>query len=136
MRTCLALIVVTALSLCTGCGSSDPFPIAPVSGTLKYSDGSLLTLKKTDIVTVRFAPQGIAHQGPSFPPPSSAVVDAQGKFVLKIGDGRPGAVIGKHQVSVKLALDYPNPPQDATPTPALVDVPAAGTTVELTIPKK
>jgi hypothetical protein len=34
-------------------------------------------------------------------PRSSAITDAEGRFILRTDDGRPGAVVGKHRVTVR-----------------------------------
>lgn len=59
-------------------------------------------------VVVLFSPDpGQGHQGPC----STAVTDAQGRFVLKCETGRPGAVVGRHRISLEDLQVY-NLPRD------------------------
>jgi hypothetical protein len=70
-------------------GCSDKFKIVPVSGQVTAADG-----KPLDKIFVEFYPSG---EGPK----SYGETNADGKFTLKTNDGKDGAMIGKHRVSLK-----------------------------------
>jgi hypothetical protein len=85
-----AALAASACMALAGCGSG--LKLAPVSGTVTV-DG-----KPAASIAVNFTPLPGQAAGPG----SSAVTDAQGRFVLRtIGDKRhTGAVVGKHRVTL------------------------------------
>lgn len=99
--------IVLACSLAaSGCGSGGPFDYVPVSGTLKYEDGTPLGGLRLIFLAQDADPVGTAH-----PRPARANVDAQGSFDCvtshKYGDG---LIPGKHKVVLQIA-----PVQDGKP---------------------
>lgn len=88
------------LMLVVGCGTSDPFSYIPVSGSVKYEDGTLIP---ADYLTVTFQPlEGTIDQRTK-PRSADANVDVKsGKFTSatshKFGDG---IVPGRHKVTVR-----------------------------------
>ena len=81
-----ALLVAFLLGL-SGCG--DGFQVVPFSGQVTAEDGTPL-----DKIFVEFYP--VAGGAKSF-----GETDAQGVFVLKTVDGRDGAVVGEHHVTLR-----------------------------------
>ena len=92
----LTLCVPFCLAL--GCGKSTPaVTLAPVSGRVQL-DGKPLAKAKLE-----FYPVGEdGKASPSLGPDSYADTDVQGNYTLKTSDGRDGAVVGKHKVSISL----------------------------------
>jgi hypothetical protein len=88
-RRLLGLALLGAL-LPAGCGGKS-YSLAEVDGTVTLKGAPLAN------VVVEFVPD---EAGGTFGPRSSAVTDAAGHFVLQCTDGRPGAVVGRHGVTV------------------------------------
>lgn len=90
-----------------GCGSSDT--LVPVSGKVTFDghplSGADVSFKPTA------PPKGIVGQTTSH-----AKTDEQGNFTLKTLDGEPGAVVGKHKVSISQLTGDPG--SDERPTRA------------------
>ncbi len=130
-----ALTVLSAL--CTaGCGSGAPFNIAPVSGKVTYSDGSLI---EADQIVLRFVPQGVEAAGKDAAAAASGEVNvADGTFAgLTTRTHRDGAIVGTHKVVVlalKIGPAGVGEPTAAVPaqytnvatTPLKVEVPRGG----------
>jgi hypothetical protein len=70
----------------------------------------LLNNKPVPFAEVVFAPDA-GVSGPS----SSAVTDADGHFTLTTDDGRVGAVVGKHRVTVRTSKPRNDPRPDDNP---------------------
>ena len=96
----LVLSALTTLLLITGCGGS-PFKIVPVSGTVKYEDGSEIPCSD---YRLKFVPLMGSPDGVSYPRVATAKVAAGGEFesatTHKYADG---LVTGKHKVYLKIA---------------------------------
>jgi hypothetical protein len=86
----LGLLWVVA-ALAGGCGGSR-VPLGEVEGTASWNGRPLANM------AVEFIPD--ADKGTSGPR-STAVTDANGRFVLQCEDQRPGAVIGYHRVVLR-----------------------------------
>jgi hypothetical protein len=84
----LGALVLTAV---IGCGSP-PVPLVEVSGVLKVNG------KPAPEMAIDFMPD--PEKG-NFGPPSSALTDQEGKFILVCSDGRSGAAVGLHRVVVR-----------------------------------
>jgi hypothetical protein len=87
--------------LATGCGDSDPYSYARVSGRVKLNNQPLAN------ATVSFQPisAGTATPGPG----SSGITDNEGRYTLEVvGKNIRGAVVGKH----KVRIDLPRAPED------------------------
>jgi hypothetical protein len=90
-----SFLFVLLLPPLAGCGS-DPYRVAPVSGTVTLNGKPLAN------TSVTFAPLAVA--GAMEPGPSSAgTTDADGRYTLTLigKDGR-GAVVGKHKVRISI----------------------------------
>lgn len=81
--------------LAAGCREKGP-PLVPVTGSVTESGRPLAG------ALVMFIPENGS--------PSGAKTDVQGRFELRFGDGRRGALSGRHTVNISL-------PNDATPPP-------------------
>ena len=116
-------LVMAALMCFVGCGDK----AVPVSGVVKM-DGKPLAG-----ANVHFQPVKEGNNQPG--PPSEGKTDAEGKFTLQIvSDQRPGAMVGKHTVTIT-KLEGDAIPDSAKPTiPKVVvraeqsfEVPSGGT---------
>jgi hypothetical protein len=88
----IRLLAAASLIALAGCGDGVPGPaLAPVSGILT------LDAKPIEGATVVFTPKGDGTM-------SMATTDPAGKFVMKTGSGRNGAVVGDHSISVTLTM--------------------------------
>ena len=105
---------------CIGCGSGGPFDYVPVSGTVKYEDG---TPFPADGIQLRFDAQDAPKVENAFPRPGLARLNAQGEFdsvtSYKYGDG---LIPGKHKVAIEagptvVAKEY----SSIATTPLVVD---------------
>src|SRR5262249_29795995 len=90
MRFPLVFPVLTLAGLACGCGS---YKLAPVSGQVTLNG------KPLPNAAVIFQPKRSATSTPG--PGSYGKTDEQGRYSLRIvGQDRPGAVVGMHQVSI------------------------------------
>jgi hypothetical protein len=88
-----------------GC-AKEPYKVAPVSGSVRL-DGKPLAN-----AWVTFMPIG-TKENPDPGPTSSGKTDAQGRYTLAIEPNRPGAVVGKHKVSINAGGDGKGEDRDA-----------------------
>ena len=88
----LRLIACSLVLTCLGCGGR-AFEMAPVAGTVTLDGQSLADAK---VVFQPMAAEGTTDAGAG----SVGTTDASGKFTLTCVDDRPGAVVGKHRVSI------------------------------------
>jgi hypothetical protein len=109
-------MLALAVLCLSGCGSSDGYKLAPVSGTITL-DGQPLAG-----ASVSFQPTG---GGATPGPGSAAVTDAGGKYELKTAEaeGRPGAVVGAHVVRITGVQDQRDAADDTQRPPATDPVP-------------
>jgi hypothetical protein len=99
-HSCPYLILVSAL-LTVSC-NAEPARVAEAQGTVKFHN------KPVPNAEIMFLPDDDT-KGPS----SSAITDADGRFTLKTEDGRQGAVVGKHRVTVRTSKPRNDPrPED------------------------
>ena len=138
MRAFSIVGFVTALLMLTGCGGGPQF--ASVSGRVTLNDQPLAN------VQVDFQPIASGRdQAPG--PGSTAITDAEGRFVLhcQLDTSQAGAIVGKHQVRIWMGerndadadADSANPRKKATrpivpgrynvESTLTFDVPAGGT---------
>ena len=108
------------LILLVGCSSSNEpqFELAPVTGTVKFEDG---TVPQGDMAVIRFEPIVEEEEdGTGEPAPSGSFGNIQkdGSFELSYGDQK-GAVVGKHKVVIKFIANY-GPDADMSPVIAKV----------------
>lgn len=82
-------ILILTVAMCVGCGGPS---FAPVSGTVKLNGSPL------PHATVVFTPNSDAtNPGPG----SIGVTNADGRYELRVGTtNAPGAIVGKHTVSI------------------------------------
>jgi len=85
MRGVQLSICLLLVTLC-GCGGGDSVTLYSASGTVTKAG------KPIAGISVTFTPD----KGPS----SGAVTNAEGKFILICSTGQPGAVAGKHKVTL------------------------------------
>src|SRR5260370_30688282 len=95
----LALLAFAVLAAVAGCAKTWT-QNDTVEGTVKL-DGTKLAG-----VMVQFVPDDPKTQGP----PSSGVTDADGHFKLTCDNGKPGALIGKHNVTITHGRTEPGGP--------------------------
>lgn len=103
---------MTLLAGAAGC-NSEPFAMVPVSGSVKYDDGSLIEAER---IVVCFAPQAGPLDAKTHPLPGRADVNvADGSFQQatshKWGDG---LIRGEHKVFLEV---YPKPGAAPPPVP-------------------
>jgi hypothetical protein len=99
-RRCRPAIACWLILLAGGCGDAAPFKIVPVSGDLKYQDG---TPVKADRIVVTFVPQGVPAVEKQVAAPANGEVDlTDGKFSsLTTREYADGAIVGHHKVLVR-----------------------------------
>ncbi len=137
----LVLPIVLVAPLLAGCGSGDPYGVVPVSGTVKYDDGSLIEAAQ---ILMTFDPQADPVDSKTFPRPGTTEVNTtDGSFdnltTYAYGDG---VILGEHKVTIK-ALDanegytqaIPREYTDVATTPLTVTVASDSTTFDFKIPK-
>ncbi len=93
MRQLKRILALTTFLAC-GCGQ-DPHRTAPVSGTVTLNDKPLVD------ASVEFFP--ISKPGMSPGATSRGATNTQGQFTLTTTEGKPGAIVGQHQVQVLTA---------------------------------
>jgi hypothetical protein len=94
------LILVSAL-LPLGC-NAQLTPVSEAQGTVKFNN------KPVPYAEIVFLPDADTKR-----PSSSAITDADGHFALRTEDGRAGAVVGKHRVTVRTSKPRNDPrPED------------------------
>jgi hypothetical protein len=125
MRASFLLVVL--LPPLAGCGS-DPYKVAPVSGTVSVNGKPLAN------ASVTFAPVAVA--GTMEPGPSSAgTTDANGRYTLAlIGKSGKGAVVGKHKVRISIREDADPSNDDPVKVQQLPMKYNAQTTLEFDVP--
>jgi hypothetical protein len=89
IRHCVTVAAGLSWLMLAGCGRSGP-ALSPVEGVIKLNG------KPVDNIVIQLEPENWPAGTPrmSF----TAVSDAQGRFVLKSGDGRPGVAAGQYKV--------------------------------------
>jgi hypothetical protein len=110
--------VVAQLIVLLGCGGPGP-RLVPVTGRVLFRDHPLAG------ALVEFIPEG----GDGARPSSRAHTNHEGEFTLRCPPYGPGAVGGRHRVTVVVYPGAPGPPaRYANPrrTPLRVDVPEGG----------
>ena len=93
-----------------GCSSAEeqPFQVVPVTGTVKFEDGSV---PKGTFATIRFEPNEIPKRAGRTANPSSGNIQEDGSFQLTYY-GQDGAIVGKHKVTIAILANYPPGPND------------------------
>ena len=94
----LAAVVLAGM---LGCGASD-FGVVPVTGTVKYSDGSIP--KGADIATVTFQPVTNSQEGKG----ATGDIMEDGTFKLTTIEPHDGAMPGEYIVTVTIMVGYPD----------------------------
>jgi hypothetical protein len=140
-RWSIAALVLTGLIHSTGCGEPEPFDYVPVTGSVKYSDGSLI---QADGVEVTFYSETPPKDPKIHPRPGVATVNvADGTFTEATSHTHnDGIVPGPHKVTVQTFDKDHNPTNvlppeftDPTTTPLRFDT-TKQKTAEFTIPKQ
>ncbi len=105
LRCFVACVLLPAL---IGCSSEITYDVVPVSGTVKFADGSVPT---GEIATISFHPDAAGLPDGTFKAQPSATGDLQkdGSFQLTTF-GQPGAVVGHHKVVITIIAKYPGDP--------------------------
>ena len=106
LRLCWVVVCVALTPI--GCSSETTYDVVPVSGTIKFADGSVPT---GEIATVSFHPDALGVPDGTFKAQPSATGDLQkdGSFQLTTF-GQPGAVVGHHKVVITIIAKYPGDP--------------------------
>lgn len=99
--------VAAALSIATGCGSSDGVKLAPVTGIVEL-DGKPVASAKVEFNPVELP--GQTKKGQPVIGGSFAITDEEGNYELHFGTGRPGAVLGEHTVKITTMNVNPDAP--------------------------
>jgi hypothetical protein len=94
-RFCLALLIAIPM---VGCGRGVSY--VPVTGTVKYSDGSV---PKGDIATITFQP---AAAGPETKG-ASGTINKDGTYSIHTVTPGDGALPGEYKVTVHVMQGYP-----------------------------
>ena len=96
----MSALAVAFVFTAWGCGSGHGY--RPVTGTVKYSDGSL---PKAEMATVTFEPE----DGSAAAKGASGDIAEDGTFELTTIDPGDGAAPGDYRVTVKIMDGYPDP---------------------------
>ncbi|MBX3414469.1 MAG: hypothetical protein KF708_17415 [Pirellulales bacterium] len=99
--------LMPALACCLMVGCARPPQVTPVSGSVSIGG------KPAEQILVTFVPES---KGGVPQVKSSAVTDGSGRFELRAGDGRDGAVIGPHRVMLEDLRVYYLPRNDSAPS--------------------
>ena len=91
-RAGLFAVALLAICLVTGCNRL-PFELAPVEGTVKYSDGSPLD---AEVMVIRFEPKDAKDAVSSRV--ATGTIKSDGTFSLMTMKPGDGAVVGEHAV--------------------------------------
>jgi hypothetical protein len=87
----------------SGCGSSGR-ELVPVTGTVKYSDG---TVPKGEVMVIRFEPVSLASGTPdAMSKAASGAIQADGSFRLHTIDPDDGAFPGEYKVAFTIMEEY------------------------------
>jgi predicted small lipoprotein YifL len=95
-RSCCALLILIAS---TGCGGSGPTYV-PVTGTVKYADGTVPT---GDVATITFQPDASEPDTKA----ASGTIKPDGSFALQTINPGDGARPGDYAVTVHVMKGYP-----------------------------
>jgi hypothetical protein len=93
----VSFLFLTALC---GCGSADR--LYPVTGTVKYADG---TVPQGEVKVIRFEPIGAGAEAAT-PSPASGSWDADGKFSLSSKKINDGVRAGNYKVTFTVLRQY------------------------------
>lgn len=106
----LSVLLLVALVSASGCGSSEPFDYVPVTGSVKFDDGSLIQAHR---VVVTFYPQSPPKDPKTHPRPGVAQVNTADGTFTQVTSHKPndGIVPGLHKVTVQ-AFDEQEQPVD------------------------
>ncbi len=102
LRTTIAISFTLLLA---GCGSEGAYPIVPVTGTVKYTDGSLIPASR---ITLKFISAQPAVDSKTHPKPGLGEVNVEdGSFLVSTYNYDDGLIRGKHMVTIQ-SLDEKN----------------------------
>ncbi len=127
-RCALWALAGLGAALAAGCGGAEPFATVPVSGSIKYDDGSLIPAKRIAVV---FVPQVEAADAKTHPKQGRAQVNAADGTFAYVTSHRPGdgVTVGRNKVLVmsyddqnNLTADVPKAYHSVETTPLEVDV--------------
>lgn len=100
MRPLLYLLGAMALFLLVGCNNADR--MYPVTGTVKFSDG---TIPQGEVATIRFEPVKTSNEEMS-KSPAAGQLDAEGKFQLTSINMNDGVRAGDYKVTLTILKTY------------------------------
>jgi hypothetical protein len=95
LQTLRQFVVLTQFMVVAGC-SNVPFELVPVSGSVKYADG---TIPAGEVRVVRFEPVANA-EGNVAPRAAAAFLEPDGTFQLMTMRPRDGAIPGDYKVAL------------------------------------
>ena len=101
LRSCSFFLLLAAIAM-TGCGSSNP-QIVPVSGTVKYPDGTVPT---GEIAIVQFVSAADRTEGAMALKPASGDIKPDGSFTLTTSKQGDGAFEGDYKVTFTVVRKY------------------------------
>ncbi len=108
-----SLLVVVGMSLFfVGCGNANPYATIPVTGVVKYVDGSLIPAQR---ITLKFISEQPPLDPKTHPRPGLGEVNVEdGSFVVSTYDFDDGLIRGKHRVTV-MSVDGRGLPSSEVP---------------------
>jgi hypothetical protein len=101
-------VLVAAVSVAPGCGTSDGLPLAPVTGKVEL-DGTPLAGARVEFNPVALPEK--TRKGKPTISGSFAITDEKGSYSLLFGTGRRGAVVGEHSVKITTLNVIPEDPK-------------------------
>ena len=105
LRLSLCIGLASSSLLLVGCGEAT-FEMAPVSGSVQFSDGSIPT---GEMITIRFEPQGIPPVGTKVAQAASGDLQSDGSYTLKTHT-TDGAAVGKYEAHMTVIEQYGTTP--------------------------
>lgn len=112
IHVALNLGLAFSIAMFAGCGSKTTYPIVPVSGVVKYDDGSLIPAYR---IQLKFISQQPPLDKKTHPRPGLGEVNVDdGTFVVSTYEFEDGIIEGKHKVTAR-SYDEKNLPSGEIP---------------------
>ena len=101
--SCLLLLCSVVLSTSFGCGGTTGPKRVPVSGTVKYEDGSIPT---GAVTAIRFEPARGGNAADPNTKAASGTIQPDGSYQLTTVEENDGAFPGEYKVTFSVMKDY------------------------------